>query len=108
LITVADIILDPKEKVVRRGHSQMHLTPKEARLLQLLMENAGKLVAREEIMRRVWDTEYTGDMRTIDVHVRWLRKKLEPTPGAPRYICTVRGKGYRFEPGDLDGDDSQA
>ena len=107
LITVADIVLDPKDRVVRCGDNETHLTPKEARLLQLLMENAGSLVAREEIMRRVWDTEYTGDMRTIDVHVRWLRKKLEPVPSAPRYIRTVRGKGYRFEPETPLVDDSQ-
>ena len=107
LITVADIVLDPKDRVVRCGDHETHLTPKEARLLQLLMENAGSLVPREEIMRRVWDTEYTGDMRTIDVHVRWLRKKLEPVPSAPRYIRTVRGKGYRFEPETPVVDDSQ-
>jgi len=97
LITVADVTLNPKDRIVRRDNLETHLTPKEARLLQLLMENAGLLVVREEIMRRVWDTDYTGDMRTIDVHVRWLRKKLEPNPSAPRYIRTVRGQGYRFE-----------
>ena len=97
LISAADIVLDPKDRIVRRGGQETHLTPKEARLLQLLMEHAGSLVAREDIMRQVWDTEYTGDMRTIDVHVRWLRKKLERTPSTPRYIRTVRGKGYRFE-----------
>jgi len=102
LISVADVTLDPKDRVVRRNNLETHLTPKEARLLQLLMENAGSLVAREDIMKRVWDTEYTGDMRTIDVHVRWLRKKLEPDPSAPRYIRTVRGKGYRFETQTVD------
>ena len=97
LVQVADVILDPKERLVRRGDHCAALTPKESRLLKLLMQRAGAVVSRQEIMRLVWDTEYLGDTRTIDVHIRWLRKKIEPTPGRPIYIRTLRGRGYCFE-----------
>lgn len=97
LIRVADVVLDPKDRIVYRGEHEAHLTPKETRLLRLLMLNAGTLVPREEIMKKVWDTEYTGDMRTIDVHIRWLRKKIEPAPSKPKYIRTVRREGYWFD-----------
>lgn len=97
LISAADVTLDPKDRRVLHNGDAIHLTPKETRLLRLLMLNAGSLVYRKDIMKQVWDTDYTGDMRTIDVHIRWLRKKLEPTPSDPIYIRTVRGKGYWFD-----------
>ncbi len=61
------------------------------------MQRSGELVTREELMRRVWRTDYTGDMRTIDVHISWLRKAIEPEPRSPRYLKTVRGVGYRLD-----------
>ena len=108
LTRVADVVLDPKDRVVYRGEHEAHLTPKETRLLRLLMLNAGTLVQREEIMKQVWDTDYTGDMRTIDVHIRWLRKKLEPEPSKPTYIRTVRGEGYWFNASVQQDAESQA
>ena len=108
LVRVADVVLYPKDRIVRRGGHDVSLTPKETRLLRLLMLNAGTLVPREEIMKQVWDTDYTGDMRTIDVHIRWLRKKLEPAPSKPMYIRTVRGKGYWFNASAQQDAESQA
>jgi len=102
VLQVGDVQLDPRNKVVRRGDCEAHLTPKETLLLQLLMQQAGRIVSRKEIMKIAWDTDYTGDTRTIDVHIRWLRKKIEPAPGKPIYIRTMRRRGYRFEAPGLD------
>jgi DNA-binding response OmpR family regulator len=72
------------------------LTPKIFNLLSLLMKNEGQIVNRKTIMQRVWDTDYMGDTRTLDVHMRWLREKIEDDPSHPRHLVTVRGIGYRF------------
>ena len=69
---------------------------KEFELLSLLMGKAGQVVSRAEIFDEVWGTDWLGDTRTLDVHIRWLREKLEDDPSQPRYIQTVRGVGYRF------------
>jgi DNA-binding response OmpR family regulator len=61
-----------------------------------LMENAGEVLNRGTIMKEVWETDYLGDTRTLDVHIRWVREKLEDNPSRPQYIITVRGVGYRF------------
>jgi DNA-binding response OmpR family regulator len=63
----------------------------------LLIEHAGQEVSRSTIMREVWETEYVGDTRTLEVHIRWLRQKLEDDPKHPKRIVTLRGRGYRFE-----------
>jgi len=97
LITIGPITLDVENRYVRSQNQGSRLTPKETLLLELLMQQVGSLVSRKEIMNRVWKTDYMGDTRTIDVHIRWLRKKIEPSPNHPRYILTERGKGYRFE-----------
>ncbi len=76
----------------------VHLTPKETNLLMLLFRNAGRTLSRKEIMQNTWETDYMEDVRTLYVHIRWLRSKLEPDPSHPRYILTVRGIGYRFNP----------
>lgn len=73
-----------------------NLPPKLFGLLMLLIENSGKIVYRENIMKTVWHTDYMGDTRTLDVHIRWLREKLEENPSAPKHLLTVRGSGYRF------------
>jgi len=83
---------------------QVELTPKEYDLLALLFRNAGSVVTRERIMEAVWDEHWFGSTKTLDVHVSWLRKKLEDDPGSPRYITTIRGVGFRFtSPEELDG-----
>lgn len=96
-ICAGPIRLDTKLRVVRCHEREARLTPITAALLRLLIERRGRLVAREEMMRRVWQTNYTGDMRTIDVHINWLRNALEPDPRSPRYLKTIRGLGYRLE-----------
>jgi DNA-binding response OmpR family regulator len=60
------------------------------------MENAGNVVSRQEIMQQIWDTDYMEDTRTLDVHIRWLRERIEQDPSAPQLLVTVRGRGYRL------------
>lgn len=76
---------------------EVHLSPKEYDVLALLVSNRGRVLTREMLLEKVWGYEYSGDTRTVDVHVHWLREKLETDPGAPRFIKTVRGVGYRFD-----------
>jgi DNA-binding response OmpR family regulator len=85
---------------LRRGGETIDLTVKEFDLLRLLLENAGKVVKREQLIADVWDTNWFGSTKTLDVHVSALRKKLDDDPGAPRYIHTVRGIGFRFASAD--------
>jgi two-component system alkaline phosphatase synthesis response regulator PhoP len=82
---------------VFRGDREIPLSPKEYDVLTLLLANRGHVLTREMLLEKVWGYEYVGDTRTVDVHVHWLREKLEPEPGRPRYIKTVRGVGYRLE-----------
>ena len=95
-ITIGNITLNPRSRRVFKGESELHLRYKEFELLTLLMASAGEVVTRAEIFNRVWGTDWLGDMRTLDVHIRWLREKLDDDPHLPRYIETVRGAGYRF------------
>ncbi|MGH2757248.1 MAG: response regulator transcription factor [Actinomycetota bacterium] len=86
--------LDRYEVTVRG--EPVHLPLKEFEVLELLMQNAGRVVTRETLIDRVWGSNYFGDMRTLDVHIKRLRAKLEAEPRAPKHILTVRGIGYRF------------
>ena len=97
LLRVGDLILDPATRVVQGPKGKQKLRPKECDLLMVLMERAGETVSREELMEEIWNTEYLGDTRTLEVHVCWLRKKIEVDPKHPRYVRTVRGKGYRLD-----------
>ena len=90
------IRLDVARRVVRCHGRCTRLTPKLAALLRLLMLRRGTVVSRAELMRRVWRTDYLGDLRTIDVHVSWLRRAIEEDPRSPRHLVTVRGVGYRL------------
>ena len=83
-----------------RGDEALELTVKEYDLLRLLLENAGKVVRREQLIRDVWDTTWFGSTKTLDVHVSALRRKLRDDPADPRYIHTVRGVGFRFASAD--------
>jgi DNA-binding response OmpR family regulator len=96
-ICAGPIRLDTSRRAVQYLDRETRLTPKTASLLKLLIERLGRLVKREEMMRHVWHTDYTGDMRTIDVHISWLRKAIEPDPDFPRYLKTIRGLGYRLD-----------
>lgn len=76
--------------------SEKKLTPKLATLIEMFMQNPNTVLERKYIMKKVWNTDYMGDTRTLDVHIRWLRKVLEPNPRSPQYLTTVRGVGYRL------------
>jgi two-component system response regulator RegX3 len=95
-IVVGDIRLDPASRVVTKREEVLELTPREFDLLMLLMQNAGDVCRREEIMDEVWDPHWFGPTKTLDVHVSWLRKKLEDNAATPHYIKTVRGVGFKF------------
>ena len=96
-IRAGTLALDPDARILRKGNEIARLRPKEAALLSFFMKNSGKVLSREELIRTVWETNYVGDTRTLSVHVRWLRQKIEENPSKPRYLRTVRGIGYRFE-----------
>jgi DNA-binding response OmpR family regulator len=81
------------------GDEEMTLTTKEFDLLRVLMANAGKVVTRDQLMRDVWDTNWWGSTKTLDMHISWLRRKLGDDAASPRFITTVRGVGFRFERG---------
>ncbi len=97
VIKAGPIELDIAQRWVRLGENHVSLTPRLVRLLQALMEHPGEVFEREELFKFVWETEYTGDTRTLDVHVSWLRQALEEDPRHPDYIKTVRGIGYRLD-----------
>jgi two-component system phosphate regulon response regulator PhoB len=91
-----DISLNPQEcRVLVRGQ-EVNLSPKEFRLLELFMSYARRVWSREQLLDQVWGPDFVGDSKTVDVHIRWLREKLEQDPSHPEYIVTVRGFGYRF------------
>ena len=73
------------------------MKPKEFALLCMLASNKGRAFTRDQILRRLWDHEYIGDVRTVDVHVRWIREKIEANPSRPEKLVTIRGVGYRFD-----------
>lgn len=92
-----DLVIDESRHEVRLAGQPLYLKPKEYELLLFLARNRGIVFSRDEILERVWGWDFTGGSRTVDVHVRWLREKIEPDPANPTRIVTVRGTGYRFE-----------
>ena len=95
-IIVGDMMLDLDRRRVFKDGEELSLRFKEFELLSLLVAHAGDVVTRAQIFDKVWGTDWLGDMRTLDVHIRWLREKLEDDPSNPYFIQTVRGVGYRF------------
>lgn len=95
-VNIKGMELDVKNSILKREGSEVHLTPKETKLMQLLMQNEGKVVSRSDLMQYVWNTEYLGDTRTLDVHICWLRQKIEDNPRIPEMILTRRGQGYEL------------
>ena len=95
-ISIGAITLDPAARIVTRDGQPVELAAKEFDLLQHLMSHPGTVLRREEIMDEVWDPHWFGPTKTLDVHISWLRKKIEDDPSHPRYITTVRGVGFRF------------
>jgi DNA-binding response OmpR family regulator len=97
-LMVGQFTLDPEKRRLIHGEHIVRLTPKEYRLLEVLMLTPGTVLSRKQIMKEVWETDYLGDTRTLDVHVRWVREKIEAEPGCPLYLKTVRRVGYVFDP----------
>ena len=96
LLTVGDLSLDTEERVAIRDGKTIDLTAKEYDLIELLMKNPRRVYSRESLMDLVWGYSYAGDYRTVDVHIRRLREKLERVPAEPEYIMTKWGVGYYF------------
>ncbi len=96
-LQVGDIRLDIAARRAYRGDKELKLSHKEFELLATLMRNKGAVLSREFLISQVWGYDFDGDMRTVDVHVRWLREKIEEDPSNPRHLQTVRGVGYRID-----------
>jgi two-component system response regulator RegX3 len=96
-LEIGDVALDPdRHEVVIRGEI-VQLPLKEFELLEILLANAGRVLPRDTLIDRVWGSDYVGDTKTLDVHVKRLRAKVEPDPSAPTRIVTIRGLGYKYE-----------
>jgi two-component system response regulator RegX3 len=97
-LAAGPVRMDIERHVVTVDGTAVQLPLKEFELLELLLRNAGRVLTRGQLIDRVWGADYVGDTKTLDVHVKRLRSKIEPEPSAPRFIVTVRGLGYKFEP----------
>jgi DNA-binding response OmpR family regulator len=98
-VAAQDVRMDLAAHRAYQGERELHLTAKEYDLLRVLVRDAGSVVARDALMREVWESDPSGSTKTLDMHVSWLRRKLGDDANAPRYISTVRGMGFRFETG---------
>jgi two-component system, OmpR family, response regulator RegX3 len=96
-VEAGPVRMDVERHVVSVDGHQVALPLKEFDLLELLLRNAGRVLTRGQLIDRVWGSDYVGDTKTLDVHVKRLRAKIEPYPGAPKHLVTVRGLGYKFE-----------
>jgi len=97
IIHAGPIRLDLEHRRVRSLGKNVKLTPRLATLLQILIQHRAEVIEREELFKKVWDTNYTGDTRTLDVHISWLRRAIELDPDHPKFLHTVRGVGYRLD-----------
>lgn len=96
-VAAGPVRMDVERHVVSVDGEQVSLPLKEFELLEMLLRNAGRVLTRGQLIDRVWGSDYVGDTKTLDVHVKRLRSKIEPDPSTPRHIVTVRGLGYKFE-----------
>jgi DNA-binding response OmpR family regulator len=96
-LTFGNLIINLTRREVTLEGKALQLKPQEYQLLVFFAEHKGQMLSREFVLERVWGWDYIGDSRTVDVHVRWLRQKIEEDPATPKRIVTVRGGGYRFE-----------
>lgn len=97
ILTLGSLEIDARRQSVRRNGHELRLKPKEMQLLLFLARHPGQAFSRDQLLNDVWGYDFAGGTRTVDVHVRWLREKIEDDPGNPRHILTIRGTGYRFE-----------
>jgi DNA-binding response OmpR family regulator len=97
VLSCGDLVINLARREALCHGTPLHLKPKEFDLLVFLVRNRNTVLSRDLLLERVWGLDYDGDGRTLDVHICWLRSKIEPIPAQPTYIMTVRGVGYRFE-----------
>ncbi len=97
VISAGDLTLNISNRCVRLGRKEHQLTPKQSQLLEIFMRQPNEVVTRRQLMKQVWETDYMGDTRTLDVHVRWLRQIIESDPDQPRRLVTVRSVGYKLK-----------
>jgi DNA-binding response OmpR family regulator len=97
VIVAGDLQVDLRRREASRNGEVLQLKPKEYELLVFLLRNRGRAFTREQLLNQVWGYDFAGDTRTVDVHVSWLRQKVEPEPSKPVRLITVRGVGYRFD-----------
>jgi DNA-binding response OmpR family regulator len=97
LLKIGPICLNIKQKQVNCMGNTSQLTSRQVLLLKTLMEHPGEVIERKDLFSSVWATEYTGDTRSLDVHIGWLRKALEVDPHNPKYLKTIRGVGFRLD-----------
>jgi DNA-binding response OmpR family regulator len=91
-----DLKLDVEKTTLNKAGTAFHLTPKETKLMAILMKNVGKIVSRDQLLRAVWFTDDLSGSRSLDVHIHWLRQKIEDNPRIPEHILTRRGMGYEL------------
>ena len=97
VVRSGDLTIDVARRETERGGVLLGLKPKEYELLTYFVQHSGRVLSRDQLLQDVWGWDYSGGSRTVDVHVRWLREKIEPDPANPTRIITIRGAGYRFE-----------
>lgn len=105
-LSISGLEVDPASRIVQRNARVLHLLPREFDLLLQLMLNRGIVLSRNQLLEKVWGPDYFGDARTVDVHVRRLRMKIEPDPADPVYIRTIYGVGYTFDGAQRSRDDA--
>jgi two-component system response regulator RegX3 len=98
VIDAAGVRMDVERHEVSVNGERVNLALKEFELLEMLLRNAGRVMTRGQLIDRIWGADYVGDTKTLDVHIKRLRTKIEPDSANPRYLITVRGLGYKFEP----------
>lgn len=97
LLKVGDVEVDIARHQASKGAATLGLTPKEFDLLAFLVKNKGFVFSRDQLLEKVWGYDFAGETRTVDVHIRWLREKIEDNPNEPKLLVTVRGVGYKLE-----------
>jgi DNA-binding response OmpR family regulator len=97
ILEAGDLQLDLEHHQFRCGEREARLTPRLSSLLEMLMRKPNEVITRDELFRKIWETDFTDDTRTLDVHISWLRKAIEEDPRKPEYLKTLRGVGYRLD-----------
>ena len=97
LLKAGSLTLDTENHWVKCGNNKSSLTPRLVEILKVFMKKPGEVIERKKLFKEVWETDYTGDTRPLDVHISWLRKKIEVNPRDPQYLKTIRGVGYRLD-----------